>query len=104
MKIQTKMKLRKVGGDTDILVLVAHPMETGDRVRKKTGKLIPAHYIERLVYELNGRVVAEVDMGPDISKRPLMSITLQGVKSGDWVSAYWVDNHGLTGRVSTIAK
>ena len=41
----TKIKTRPKDGATEILVLVNHPMETGQRVDAKTKEKIPAHWV-----------------------------------------------------------
>ena len=59
----TKIKTRPKDDATEILVLVNHTMETGQRVDAKTKEKIPAHWIQKLTIELNGKAVADVDMG-----------------------------------------
>lgn len=93
----TKIKTRKRGDTTEILVLVNHPMETGRRKNKKTKQKIPAHYIQRMTFELNGKVVAEANLGAGVSKNPLTAITVKGGKAGDKVKVSWTDNKGESG-------
>jgi len=93
----TKIKTRAKGAATEILVLVNHPMETGQRVDKKTKKKIPAHYIQKLTIDLNGKTVADVDMGPAVSKDPLVGVAVKGAKAGDKVKVSWSDNKGEKG-------
>jgi len=63
----TKVKTRSSGDMTEILALVNHPMETGQRKNKKTKDKIPAHYIQKMTFEVDGKVVAEANLGPAIS-------------------------------------
>lgn len=93
----TKMKIRKKGGETEILVLVNHPMETGNRKDKKTKKKIPAHYIQKMTFEVNGKAVADANLGPAVSKNPLVGIRVAGVKKGSKVIVKWSDNKGESG-------
>jgi len=93
----TKIKTRPKDGATEILVLVNHPMETGLRVDNKTKQKIPAHFIQKLTIELNGKVVADVDMGIAISKDPLIGVAVKGSKAGDKVKVSWTDNKGEKG-------
>ena len=58
----TKIKTRPKGGATEILVLVNHPMETGNRVNAKTKEKIPAHFIQKLTVEVNGKAIAVADL------------------------------------------
>lgn len=93
----TKLKTRPskdVAGATEILALIDHPMETGLRVDPKTKEKIPAHWIQKLTVEVNGKPVADVDMGVAISKDPLIAIASKAVKKGDKVSVSWTDSQG----------
>ena len=93
----TKIKTRAKDGSTEILVLVNHPMETGQRVDAKTKEKIPAHYIQKMTVELGGKVVADVSMGVAISKDPLVAVAVKGAKAGDKVKVSWSDNKGEKG-------
>ncbi|HEC12219.1 MAG TPA: thiosulfate oxidation carrier complex protein SoxZ [Acidiferrobacteraceae bacterium] len=93
----TKIKTRKRGDTTEILALVNHPMETGRRKNKKTKQKVPAHYIQKMTFELNGKVVAEASLGPAVSKNPLTAVTVKGAKTGDKVKVSWTDNKGESG-------
>ncbi|HED15046.1 MAG TPA: thiosulfate oxidation carrier complex protein SoxZ [Gammaproteobacteria bacterium] len=99
-----KMKIKKSGSEYRVLVLVKHPMETGRRKDKKTGKLVPAHYIETMTFSLNGKLVAEANMGTGVSKNPLLGISLTAAKPGDKVSIHWADNKGESGSVESVVK
>ena len=92
----TKIKTRPKDGATEILVLVSHTMETGLRVDAKTKDKIPAHWIQKLTVELNGKAVADVDMGVAISKDPLLAVAVKA-KAGDKVKVSWSDNKGEKG-------
>ena len=48
----TKIKARPKGDVTEILALIQHPMETGLRKDKKTKKVIPAHFIQKVSFEV----------------------------------------------------
>ncbi len=93
----TKLKTRPskdIAGATEILALIDHPMETGQRRDAKTKELIKAHWIQKLTVEVNGKAIADVDMGVAISKDPLVAIATKGVKAGDKVSVSWTDSEG----------
>lgn len=85
------------GGLTEIKVIANHPMETGQRVDPKTKEKIPAHFIQKLAIELNGKVVADIDMGVAISKDPFVGVRVKGAKAGDKVKVTWSDNKGEKG-------
>ena len=100
----TKIRTRPSGSNTEILVLVNHPMETGQRKDKKTKKKVPAHYIQKLTIALNGKEVAIADLGVAVSKDPLVGIKVKGAKSGDRVKVSWSDNKGENGGAETTVK
>ena len=93
----TKMKIKTAGDKSQVLVLVNHPMETGTRKDKKTGQLVPAHFIQKMTFSHNGKVVAEANLSQGVSKNPLIGIELAGAKAGDKVSVKWSDNKGESG-------
>jgi len=97
MARQTKIKTRAKDGATEILVLVNHPMETGQRVDQKTKEKVPAHFIQKMTIEVGGKPVAVADLGVAVSKDPLMGVLVKGAKSGDKVKVSWSDNKGETG-------
>ncbi len=99
----TKLKTRARGDATEILALVNHPMETGQRKNKKTKQKIPAHYIQKLTFEVDGKVVADANLGPAVSKNPLTAIKVKGVKKGAKVKVSWTDNKGESGSATTTA-
>ncbi len=97
MEMPTKLKIRPKDGLTEILVLVSHPMETGQRVDAKTKEKVPAHFIQTLSIQLNGKDVAVADLGVAVSKDPLIGISVAGAKKGDKVNVSWSDNLGNKG-------
>jgi len=88
MKIRASLK----SGYTDIRVLMAHPMETGQR--KVKGKLVPAHFIENVTVKVNGKTVIEGQTSQAISRNPVFSFRVKGGTKGDKVEIGWVDNKG----------
>jgi len=101
----TKMKIKtgKTGGH-DVLVLAKHPMETGNRKDKKTGELIPAHYITTMKFTHNGTEVAQANLGPGISANPLIGVNVTGASSGDKIGVMWTDNKGETDSAEASVK
>jgi sulfur-oxidizing protein SoxZ len=95
--IATKIRTKTRDGVTDVLVLVDHPMETGLRTDRNTKKKIPAHFIQKLTFSLNGKEVASTDLGPAVSKDPLIGIKLKDAKPGDKIKINWSDNQGKSG-------
>ncbi len=96
-----KIRARISGGVTTVKTLISHPMETGQRKNKKTGKLIPAHYIQEVTCLHNGKTVLDAYWGPAVSKNPYMSFRFKGAKKGDKVTLKWVDNKGQSDSIET---
>jgi len=92
-----KMRTRMQDGVVELQLLITHPMETGLRTDKNTGKKIPPHFIQKVTIELNGRAVAVVDSGTGVSEDPLLGFRLKGAKNGDKLKAFWTDNMGESG-------
>lgn len=89
-----KVRAKEKGGVATVKSLMKHPMETGLRKDRKTGKKIPAHYITDVVCEHNGTKVMTAYLGPGVSKDPYMSFMVNGAKKGDMVKITWTDNMG----------
>jgi sulfur-oxidizing protein SoxZ len=89
------MKIRAtVQGDVaDIRVLMAHPMETGQR-KDPQGKNIPVHFIQNIAITVNGKTVMEGQVSQAISRNPVFAIKVKGAKAGDKVAVNWTDNTG----------
>jgi len=81
-------------GGHDVLVLAKHPMETGNRKDQKTGEVIPAHFIQTMVFSVNGTEVAQAHLNQGISANPLVGINVANAKPGDTVTVSWTDNKG----------
>lgn len=92
-KSTIKLRTKEKDGKIQVKALIKHPMETGIRKDKKTGKKIPAHYIKRVVVEANGKEVLGADWSGSISKNPFLSFSYAGSKD-DTVKLSWADNMG----------
>ena len=94
-----KLKIRAWidGGKTTVKAIIFHPMETGLRKDKASGKPIPAKFVTEVKCEHNGKEVLTCLWGPGVSKNPFLSFRFQGAKKGDVLKISWVDNTGDTG-------
>ncbi|MHB8727889.1 MAG: thiosulfate oxidation carrier complex protein SoxZ [Sulfuricaulis sp.] len=92
-----KMRTRMQDGVVELQVLITHPMETGLRTDKNTKKKIPAHFIQKVNVELNGKVVVAVDTGVAVSEDPLLGFRFKNAKNGDKLKVSWSDNLGESG-------
>jgi sulfur-oxidizing protein SoxZ len=89
-----KIRAKNKNAITTVKALINHPMETGMRKNKKTGKLIPAHYIQELNFEHNGKIVLDAHWGTAISKNPYLSFRFKDGNKGDEIKLSWKDNKG----------
>ena len=96
MKIRATVK----GDIADVRVLMVHPMETGQR-KDAGGKLLPLHFIQEVSVSVNGKVVLEGQISQAVSRNPVFSFRLKGVKAGDKLEIAWLDNHGERNRSET---
>ena len=89
------MKIRAIlkGDVADIRVLIAHPMETGQRKDSK-GEIVPLHYIQSVVVTLNGKAVYDGQWSQAVSRNPVFAVRVKGAKAGDRISVTWTDNKG----------
>lgn len=104
MARQTQIRAQMKEGAAEVRVRVTHPMETGQRVDRNTKQKIPAHYIQKMTFAVNGKQVAVTDLGPAISKDPLVGVRLKGAKAGDKVTVTWSDNKGESGSAEAVIK
>jgi sulfur-oxidizing protein SoxZ len=97
-----KVRAKLAGDVTTVKALVSHPMDTGLVKDKKTGQIIPAHFIQEVVCEHNGNVVMTALWGAAISKNPYLSFRFKGAKVGDTLKMRWVDNKGESDAEETV--
>ena len=76
-----------------VIFVIIHPMETGTRKDKKSGKTIPAHHLTDIDVTFGGKSVASINVGPGVSKNPTFSIMLKVGGSGELKISY-KDNQG----------
>ena len=88
-----KIRAHEIDGQVIVKSVINHPMETGRRKIKKTGKKIPAHFIREVVVSRNRKIVMEAFWGKSISRNPYLSFEIPGSK-GDTITISWLDNRG----------
>ena len=101
-KKSIRLRASDKGGVATVKALITHPMETGLRKNKKTGKKVPAHFIQTVSGKHNGKEVILAEWSGAVSKNPYMSFQFAGAKKGDSVELTWSDNKG--GSVSAATK
>jgi sulfur-oxidizing protein SoxZ len=80
-------------GIVTVKSIIRHPMESGFRKNKKTGKKFPAHFIQEVIVQSANITVMEAFWGGAISRNPYLSFRFKG-KAGNQVTLSWVDNKG----------
>ncbi|MGN7613337.1 thiosulfate oxidation carrier complex protein SoxZ [Magnetococcales bacterium HHB-1] len=83
----------KAGDVIEVQALIRHPMETGLRKDKKTKKLVPAYFINKVEAQYNGETVMSADWGAAVSADPFISFFVQAKKTGP-LKLTWKDNKG----------
>ena len=89
MKIRATLK----GDVAEVRVLIAHPMETGQR-RDAKGELVPLHFIQSIVVTHNGNTVYSGQWSQAVSRNPVFAVRVRGAKAGDKIGVTWTDNRG----------
>jgi sulfur-oxidizing protein SoxZ len=100
IKIRTKLN----GDVAAIKSLITHPMESGFRKDSKTGEIVPAHFIEEVICQLNGNTILTALWSGSVSKNPYLAFNVQGAKTGDIVNLTWKDNKGASDSIETEIK
>lgn len=91
---QIKMPETAAKGETiEIETLIAHPMETGQRIESETGKLIPRNIIEEFTARFNGVEVFRAKLYPSISANPYIAFPVRVEQSGEFEFT-WRDADG----------
>ena len=101
MASSIRVRATSNGDITEVQALIQHPMDTG-LVKDAKGEVIPAHFIQRLKFECNGKDVFVADWGTAVSKDPYVKFSFKGAKKGDDLKVSWTDNKG--GSDTTTAK
>jgi len=102
-KSSIKLRTKNKDGSVQVKALIKHPMETGLRKDKKTGKKIPAHFITNVTVSANGKNLLNAEWTGSVSKNPFVSFNYAG-KSGDKVKLEWKDNTGKSDSLETTVK
>jgi sulfur-oxidizing protein SoxZ len=69
-------------------------MHNGRTKDPATGVPIPAHFIERVKIEHDGRLVADCQLSAAVSRDPYLAVRFRGGKPGDRIKVSWLDNLG----------
>lgn len=94
-----KIRAKEKGGVTTVKALMTHSMESGLR-KDKNGGMIPAHFIQEVVCEVNGKMVMNAHWSGGVSKNPYISFKFDGGK-GETLKLTWTDNQGKSDSAET---
>jgi sulfur-oxidizing protein SoxZ len=97
---QIKMPETAAAGETiEIQTIIAHPMESGQRVDERTGELIARNIIEEFTARFNGKEVFRAKLYPAISANPYIAFPVRVEESGEFAFT-WRDGNGKTWEVT----
>lgn len=86
-----RIRASHVDGQTEVKVLISHPMEGG--LRKDTeGKVIPAHFITDFTAVHNGKTVLKCLLSQSVSQNPYLAFKFKGGAKGEKVLLTWKDS------------
>lgn len=74
-------------------VVMPHAMETGRRKDAK-GAAIPAHFIQNVSVEHNGKAVLSAQWGATVARNPFLHFRFKGGRPGEKIAVSWTDNLG----------
>jgi len=94
MASSTKIRAKLKGDVTEVKALMTHPMDTGLAKDKKTGEVIPAHFIQEVVCKWKDQVVMTALWSGGVSKNPYLAFKFKGAAKGDTIELAWTDNTG----------
>ena len=101
MASTVRVRATSSGDAVEVQALIQHPMDSGF-VKDAQGAIIPAHFIQQLTFEHNGKTVFLANWGPAVSKDPYVKFSFKGGAKGDDLKISWTDNKGAND--STTAK
>ena len=98
--IKIKPKKYKTGDLVKVDFIVIHPMDTGLQKDKKTGEIIPAHFIDNITFSLDGKPFTTMKVWETVSTNPYFSVNLKVPGPGK-ITVDYTDN---TGEKNTKSK
>jgi len=91
-----EVRTRIANNSTYIDLRISHPMESGSRTDAQ-GVVIPSWYMTLMNVYHNENRVAELELGPLVSRNPAISLVLNGGEEDDTIKVTWSDNRGEEG-------
>ncbi|MDG6778592.1 thiosulfate oxidation carrier complex protein SoxZ [Thiomicrorhabdus sp. zzn3] len=103
MTIKIRMRGKSKNGIAEVKALIKHPMESGVRMNKKTGKPYPAKFIDTLEVLVNDAKAVDAEWSGAVSANPYMAVKVKA-NAGDNVTVNLTDNTGETGSETITLK
>lgn len=103
MAIKIRMRGKSKAGVAEIKALIKHPMESGVRMNKATGKPYPAKYIDMVTVSVNGAKAIDAQWSGAVSANPYMAVKVKA-NAGDKVLVSMTDNTGDKGEQEITLK
>ena len=100
--IRLKTKIRN--NITTVRAIIRHPMETGFRISDETGKLVPEHYIKKVLVKHNNNIIFSCDWSRAVSKNPYLSFMFENSKVGDKIEIARFDTEGKNETLETLIQ
>ena len=91
--IKIKPKKYKTGDIVKVDFIVIHPMDTGMIKDKKTGKIKPAHYIDSITFNFDGKPFTTMKVWETVSTNPYFSVNFKVPGKGK-ITVDYTDNTG----------
>ena len=91
--IKIKPKKYATGDVVKVSFMIMHPMETGMRKDKKSGEIVPAHYINEVKFYFNDTLFTTMKTWESLSTNPVFSINFKVPGKGE-VKVVCKDNMG----------
>ena len=90
-----KMRATLAGGNTDVRVLMTHPMTTAQSNQ-------PLHFIQNVTVKVNGKTVVDGQISQAVSRNPVFTFRVKGGAKGDKIEVSWLDNKGETNQIESV--
>jgi len=94
--VKIKPKKYKVGDIVKVDFIAIHPMDTGMVKDKKTGKIIPAKYINSVEFFFNDKSFTKLQVWETVSTNPYFSVNMKVTEPGV-IKVEYKDNTGESG-------
>lgn len=101
--IKVKPKKYKTGEIVKVSFMIMHPMDTGMRKDKKTGKLVPALYINEVKFFFDDKLFTTMKTWESLSTNPVFTVNFKVPGKGK-LKVVYTDSSGETGEKSKKIK